>query len=175
MITITNSLSKRQKDEIWEILKTADNEFVPPLSSRYDTVQRDFADFGSTMIPEPTKYFEALLGQSFLLYMENGHIKGFISFIDGYSSDLTECPVCIYISTIIVIPSERQKGITQKMYSHLFNARKNIPVLIRTWSENRSHIHILQKLGFNLLKRIPNDRGEGIDTVYFMRGVKDNE
>ncbi len=175
MITITDSLSERQKEDIWELLKITDREFFPSLSSRNNTVQKDLDGPGFTTETEPTNYFKALLNQSFLLYEKDGHIKGFISFIDDYSSDIAEGSACVYISTVVVIPSERQKGITQKMYGYLFKGRKGASILTRTWSENGSHIHILKKLGFNLVKRIPDDRGEGIDTVYYMRRGKSDE
>ena len=175
MITITDSLSERQKEDVWELLKVSDRDFVPSLSSRNNTVQKDLAAPDHALEREPSSYFEALLDQSFLLYEKNGHIKGFISFIDDYSSDIEECSACIYISTVIVAPSERQKGITQKMYGYLFEQRKGTPILTRTWSQNGSHIHILTKLGFDLAKRIPNDRGEGIDTVYYLKGAKRDE
>jgi ribosomal protein S18 acetylase RimI-like enzyme len=56
------------------------------------------------------------------------------------------------------------------MYDHLFNekyADRNI--FTRTWSTNTAHISILKKYNFREIHRIENDRGEGIDTVYFSR------
>lgn len=37
----------------------------------------------------------------------------------------------------------------------------------RTWSTNDAHIHILQSIGFVMVKNIDNDRGIGINTLYF--------
>jgi len=40
-------------------------------------------------------------------------------------------------------------------------------IATRTWSLNSAHIHILEKLGFALVKRLVDHRGPGIDTVYY--------
>jgi hypothetical protein len=37
----------------------------------------------------------------------------------------------------------------------------------RTWSTNASHLDLLDELGFDLIKRVEDDRGDGIDTVYY--------
>ena len=42
-------------------------------------------------------------------------------------------------------------------------------IFTRTWSTNASQMNILPKMQFCELERIPNDRGDGIDTVYFCR------
>ena len=64
----------------------------------------------------------------------------------------------------------RGKGLTQKMYDFLFNnLYANSNIFTRTWSTNFAHLKILTKFGFELIKTIPNDRGENIDTVYFAK------
>ncbi len=37
----------------------------------------------------------------------------------------------------------------------------------RTWSQNDPQINTLMKKGFSIVKRIPDDRGPGVDTLYF--------
>ena len=74
----------------------------------------------------------------------------------------------IYLSTLVLSAESRGKGITKKLYAHLFNElypEKNI--FTRTWSTNAPHIKILDYFGFDEMVRIKNDRGNGIDTVYF--------
>lgn len=58
-------------------------------------------------------------------------------------------------------------------YKQLFaRLEENDTVTTRTWSTNHSHIHVLMKLGFELVKKIDNSRGEGVDTVYYRKIVK---
>ena len=42
-------------------------------------------------------------------------------------------------------------------------------ITLRTWSTNGAQEHILDKLGYGLVRRLKDDRGEGIDTVYFVK------
>jgi RimJ/RimL family protein N-acetyltransferase len=56
------------------------------------------------------------------------------------------------------------------MYEHLFfTLFPTHHLFTRTWSTNAAHIAILGKFGFSQIARIENDRGEGIDTVYFAK------
>lgn len=181
MIIKAGILSEKQKKEIWQILVDADKEFIPPLSSRNDTTQKKLIpQENSSTVPE--SYFHEMLNQSFILCIEEGEeniadeasetgrVTGFLSYrrdhklvIDGkeYISD--------YVSTIIVAPEVRNMGYTQKMYEALFEAEPGKSYSTRTWSTNHAHIHILEKLGFELKLSIKDDRGEGIDTVYYVK------
>ena len=40
-------------------------------------------------------------------------------------------------------------------------------MLLRTWSTNRAQAHLMPELGFEEVLRLPNDRGCGVDTVYY--------
>jgi len=170
MIIINESLTERQKNDVWELIKASDTEFVPPLSSRVDTTQTDL--HGKSEKKEPTEYFESLLEQSFVLSVEDGRVIGFLSFRpdhrlkNEHGLDL----ICNYVSTIIVAKDQRRKGYTENMYRALIRSTRGKTIATRTWSQNTAHILLLEKLGFELLMRIPDDRGEGIDTVYYAKG-----
>lgn len=75
-----------------------------------------------------------------------------------------------YVSTIIVDREYRKHELATQFYHELFKLFDLITT--RTWSINYGHLNILQKLDFKLVKRISNDRGENIDTVYFLKNVK---
>lgn len=47
-------------------------------------------------------------------------------------------------------------------------------ITLRTWSTNGAQEHILDKLGYSLVRRLKDDRGEGIDTVYFVKKEENN-
>ena len=116
-------------------------------------------------------YFEELKNQRFTVACDGEELLAFVSFKENLVSDVIgkdELPN-IYISTLIVRPKARGTGLTYKMYENLFDAYKNSNIFTRTWSANASHIKILSRFGFEVFKTIKNDRGEGIDTVYFRK------
>ena len=168
VFAVSDQLTDEQKSDVLDLLKAADKEFVPPLSSRSSTTQKDLnyeSDTGCML------YYEQMIQQSFILVMEDEKVVGFLSYRKDHNLELDDEKICCdYVSTIIVSPLFRNRGLTQKMYEALFAYRKGKAVATRTWSQNASHIHVLGKLGFELVKRIVNDRGEGIDTVYYLKG-----
>ena len=44
-------------------------------------------------------------------------------------------------------------------------------VTTRTWSTNASQMHSFRKRGYAICERIADDRGKGIDTVYFVKKI----
>ncbi|MBR2801423.1 MAG: GNAT family N-acetyltransferase [Erysipelotrichaceae bacterium] len=160
-------LSEKEKGEVWQILIESDREFVPPLSARSSTVQQDLQDTNEKELP--SAYFAALQEQSFLLAKEGEETLGFLSYRQGYVLEKLGKEAYTYVSTVIVRKPYRGQGITAQLYQHLRKITEE-KVLLRTWSGNTAHMAVLTKLGFREVLRIPNDRGEGIDTVYYCFG-----
>ena len=165
-------LSKEEQgdlyDQAYEMLEKADNEFVPPLSSRTSSTQKDLLNVekGNGI----KSYFEQLKEQRFASVYEDNTLIAFASFTENYvCKEITELPN-IYVSTVVVGPKSRGKGVTLKIYNALFE--KYTTIFTRTWSTNYAHIKILVRLGFKPVKILPNDRGNGIDTIYF-KGTRD--
>ena len=99
-----------------------------------------------------------------------GALLGFVTFkLDLVNAVLgADTLPNLYICTLLLSPAARGKGVTAKMYAHLFDSLyPSVNLFTRTWSTNAAHLKILDRFGFSLIKRIENDRGEGIDTVYF--------
>lgn len=160
------------EDAIWNLLELADEEFVPPLSARTGTRQRNGLDDGSG--EDLTTYFEACLDHEFIVAKKDDVVIGFLSFHDGYEiEELNGYVPSNYVSTVIVHPDHRRKGYARRLYEHLFDALPSAYrqpyVTTRTWGTNDSHIALLEDFGFDCLERIYDDRGPGIDTVYFGR------
>lgn len=146
------------------LLKEADLEFVPPLSKRKSSTDKSF-NFDNNDI---NSYYGALKSQSFILALDEGKLIGFLSYIPEHDLTLDgQTLKCDYISTIIVSKKYRKHKVCSEMYKILFKNNKNV-LVTRTWSENVAHINILEKFGFTNFKTIKNERGAGIDTVYFM-------
>lgn len=158
------------KGQVWELLKAADAEFVPALSTRNSTRQEEMSGEGVKDAEGPRAYFEEMSKQNFLLALENGEVKAFASYIPGREMEIDgEKVLADYVSTIVVHPAYRNRGLLKAFYGILFNRGESGRIMTRTWSTNDAHIHVLEEMGFRKIKTIPNDRGADIDTVYFMK------
>ena len=169
-------LSKQEQpgiyDEAYKLLAEADEEFVPPLSSRNSSTQQNLSE--TVKGDSIAQYFDQLKTQRFAAVFEDGALIGFVSYRENYT-----CPEIpseelpnIYLSTLVVSPKARGKGVTTALYRHLFDAYQNVNIFTRTWSSNYAHIKILGKYGFDLTHTLKNHRGNGIDTVYFKKPAK---
>jgi len=169
MFLYQKKLQKEYQDDVWEILCASDKEFVPPLSERNSTTQQSFSG-GEVNKREPVAYYQQMLQQEFILAVEDEKAVGFLSFIPDHFLQVEDKVFkCDYITTIIVSHGFRGLGIAGKMYNALFINRKGRNFATRTWSTNYSHIHLLKKIGFELVALLPNERGDGIDTVYYFK------
>jgi ribosomal protein S18 acetylase RimI-like enzyme len=155
---------------IRRLLELADEEFVPPLSARSGTDQRDGLDdsAGDSL----DAYLDAALDHTYILARVEGEVAGVLSFHDGYEiPELEGYLPSNYVSTVIVHPDHRRngyaRGLWNRMLQDLPESRREPFVTTRTWSTNDSHVELLAELGFEEVTRIPDDRGPGIDTVYF--------
>ena len=157
----------------YELLAAADNEFVPPLSHRSSSTQQNLLEYTKNS-DGIRQYFAALKKQRFAAAFEEDKLIGFVSYKENYSCPdipAEECPN-IYISTLIVSPAARGKGVTTALYKKLFYHYEAVNIFTRTWSTNFAHIKILEKFGFEVIKVLRNDRGSGIDTFYFKKAGK---
>lgn len=168
---LTKEEQERYDGKILRMLQAGDREFVPPLSTRNSTTQADFAA-AQSRDDGVVRYFHGLKQQKLLAATENDHLLGFVSFRENFTSEKISKLPNIYISTVLVSPEARGRGITGKMYETLFAEYEGTSVFTRTWSTNAAHIRILEKLQFETLCVLKNDRGQGVDTVYFQRTTK---
>jgi 2,3-bisphosphoglycerate-dependent phosphoglycerate mutase len=169
-IISVEKLTEEQEQLVYQICVKADTDFVPPLSARTDTIQK-FKDIPN--VPNsngPKVFFEEIKKEQFIFIINEGKIEGFMSFIKDYELHLDdEIIICDYITTIIIDSKNRNKGYTKKMYDVILNERKGRNIGTRTWSTNHSHLHILDKLGFKLVRTDKDDRGINIDSVYYLK------
>ena len=170
-ILLTEAQKAEYRAQIFDILLACDKDFVPPLSARFSTADTTFS--AKTVVENGINaYFEDMLSQHVLAATENGVLLGFVTFkLDLVNAVLgADTLPNLYICTLLLSPAARGKGVTAKMYAHLFDTLyPQINLFTRTWSTNAAHLKILDRFGFSLIKRIENDRGEGIDTVYFRK------
>jgi len=160
--------------DIRHLLRTVDDEFVPPLTDdSRSSMDRSAAEGGHTDIDG---YVKRCLNRPLICAVADDRVLGFLSFeqiseskfLDGYTPSN-------HVEIIAVEPESRGQGIASAMYEYLFN---ELPaewvqpyVTTKTWEHNDAHIAILDRLGFDLVHRIPDDRSSDINTVYFARRV----
>lgn len=165
-------LPESSEEAVFDLIIKADKEFIPALSCRKSSKQKNLLEV--TYEEKPFSYFEMMKQQNFLIVYDGNELVGFMSYRPDHVIEGTgEFSLSNYVTTVIVNESRRGQGLTYMLYQALFERSKveNKPVTTRTWSTNHSHLHILDKLGFETLKRLENDRGEGIDTVYFGKSL----
>ncbi len=166
---------QRYRSDILGMMQEADQDFVPPLSARTSSVQKDLANAVSSE-NGIALYYEEMSKQEILGAFEGELLLAFVSFRTNYSNDVIgkETFPNIYMSTLILKSIAKGKGLTMKLYDHLFHALyPQCDVYTRTWSTNAPHSRILSKFSFEEIARFVNDRGEGIDTVYFRKGRRE--
>ncbi|MGN0415956.1 MAG: GNAT family N-acetyltransferase [Agathobacter sp.] len=154
-------------DGVMALLKETDGEFFPPLSTRTSTTQKNLVP---AEIREPSlePYFGGLKKQAVILATREDAVAGILSFIPRCRKTLGDREYdVLYITTVIVGKKHRRKGISTAMYEKLMQEFPDRDILIRTWSENQGQRAALEKLGFRLIMCIPDDRGKGMDTVYY--------
>ena len=168
-ILLTEAQKDLYRDEIIGMIAACDHEFVPPLSQRHGPTQTDFSGAIQTNDNLPA-YFEDMRKNDILAALEGEELLGFVAFKRDMTNQFLTADTLpnLYVAVLLVKPSARGQHLTSKMYEYLFNELYPATNLYtRTWSTNRAHAAILGKFGLEVVIRIENDRGKGIDTVYF--------
>lgn len=166
------------KRNVWRLLCHANYEFIPPLSARDGPGDIELDSGGAAKgAQKPTSYFQEICQQKTLLILRREKVVGFLSYKENYVVPELGRTAGAYVSTLIVNRRARGRGASEFAYSALMDrVRKTSTlrktVVTRTWSTNGSHITILERIGFRLLRVIRAGRGKEIDTVVFGRSVR---
>ena len=177
---IENELTKKEKDSVWRILCLCDGDFFPKLSARESSVQKKLDLNGGEGDTKalPHTYFNELIKQKFILAKdEAGEVVAFMSFRPDYICDALEgFGKSLYITTVCVDPSFRKQGIMKKLYETMETVCPEklgeSKVSTRTWSTNHIHIRELSNRGYQEVAVLKDDRGKGIDTIYFGKALR---
>lgn len=173
MVSITLAEEPEKYEEgLRRLLASADEEFVPPLTAENRTGVTRWDD--EKLFTTIDEHVQAALGRRLIVGLDDDRVVGIMIFeaiddmddLEGYTSTN-------YITELIVDRDYRGRGIATRMYEVIL---EDLPddyrldsVSTKTWSTNDDHISILDSFGFECVKRIPDDRGEGIDTVYYAK------
>jgi ribosomal protein S18 acetylase RimI-like enzyme len=162
------------KCDIWRLLCEADTEFYPPLSVR--DAENVIFDDKNQINPtgKPYVFYHEVMNQVIFVAVDKNHIRGFLAFeVDYLNEDIKTYRNMStwYVNALVVDNEYRRKGIASRLYEALeeyANGRTN-DIYTRTWSKNISHIDLVKKRGYELVIRLVDHRGSGIDTVYFRK------
>lgn len=173
---LDNDIHKEIQNQIWKILVEIDYEFIPPLSYRDSTTFSFENETKDVFLPKP--YFDNLLKQTIIVSKSrlNDNVIGFMSYIPDHIITQNEANIsCHYITTIGVTKGSRGNGITVQFYSEIEKIVRtsslNKVIATRTWSTNRTHIRVLESLGYKKIIELRDDRGSGIHTVYYSKQI----
>lgn len=160
------------RNAIKNLLIECDDEFMPPLSMRNGTTQKDFNKSSSS--DSIDLYFKELCNQNVIGALYDGTLVGLMSFRNKYfSNEINKYSHSNYVSTVCVKHEYRGKGVCKRLYKYLFSKLPNELqcsfISTRTWSTNDDHIRILKSLGFDMVCEIENDRKQGVNTQYFVK------
>ncbi len=168
-------LDDQDTEALWQLLVAADNEFVPSLSERRDTMTKRLVTDKPNSHDGPHGYFNDTQLQWIIFGSVNQRVVGMMSFIPHYSNDILRgWSPCSYLSTLIVDKPYRRCGVARRLYGYLIDYSRKIgdrTVATRTWSTNVGHLTLLDDLGFAPVKTIPDHRAPGVDTIYFAKSV----
>ena len=141
-------------NEIYEFFKIVDSYYYPPLSKRSPL----------------TEFIDPIIKDGNILYLkENDKIIGMITYYYFYP-DLKAA----YIDSISILEEYRGKKLGKLLMDKCFSdlKSKNIHLVkLRTWSTNKITTNLYPKLGFKISDIVKNDRGPGIDSIYFEKHI----
>ena len=164
------------RDGIRSILEECDDEFVPPLSERTSPWQTGFTGNGiAPMADGIGSYMGNMEEESFLVMTERGSDVplAFLAYMPGHvHPEETDGETVDYVSTICTRHAHRGHGVARRLYEALEQFACHDVIVVRTWSTNLAHVHVLESMGYSEHRRIADDRGPGIDTIYFCKRRK---
>lgn len=109
--------------------------------------------------------------QNILIEDDHGSIAGLLGFMVTDSSDETWPKNTTYITLVAITPSNRGLGLSHMLYEFLDSICSTDTITVRTWSANKAQTSILPKHGYEEWKRIPHDRPDGSDTIYYRKRI----
>lgn len=154
-----------------QILVANNNDFIPSL---YDRIEYD-----GTLEEKVSFQMKGKLEEGYhyiLALNESNEIVGFTEVKEGVSLVHNEDLRALNVGTSAIHKDLQGKGVAKMLYSFLDNLaiEFNVDVVVRrTWSTNIRQLKLYDKFGYEEIERIPNLRGEGIDSVRFCKWFKD--
>lgn len=151
--------------QLLALTRRCDGDFVPPLSWRHRLGQ-ELRDLGPQAGANVEKYVDSLLELAHLVVLvQDELLVGYCAYYWPWMWRGTEH---VYVSTAVVAPSHRGRGLSTRMGRRVvaYALRRRVPLLAKTWSTNQASMGALARWG-RVDKIVRDKRGAGIDTVYW--------
>lgn len=162
-------LAVKARKAIQSLVESVDDDFDPPLSTRKSSIHLDFSDTSGSM----DEYIDDLLDNEAILAFVDGRIAGILFYRTDYHVVKIH-KSGLYVVVILVGKEYRGMKLASKLYTAVEERARMLDksIYLRTWAGNKTQEAILPKRGYQLAKRIENDRGPGRDTVYYEKPAK---
>ncbi|MFP4632561.1 MAG: GNAT family N-acetyltransferase [Halobacteriales archaeon] len=146
--------------DVGRLLEAVDTEFHPPLSQR--------------SLPEPYSddldgYVERTLDAELVVVETRERLDGLMSFERGRTDDAWDESRATYVVTLAVDPARRRRGVARALYDEVARLSTDGLLATRTWESNEGHRRLLEKLGFDVVRRVEDDRPGGVDSLVYAR------
>lgn len=162
-----------QQHQVLGLLREVDHEFLPPLSTRTDTLSLQAVPVPADPAPRLAAYLHAMRDEPWLLAHRGEQVVGVLSYVVDHVEPLLEGhSPSLYVTTIAVSRCRRGSGLATALYDALsVQARRcNVPwITTRTWSTNTEHARLLYDRGFTEVAR--RERQGSIESVYLAQRV----
>ncbi len=160
------------REQVLALVIEADDAFWPPLRAR--TPEQGLSvGAGAVLDESPDAYWASIQNHALITAEEAGNVLGMMSVAQNKPLEALKLTATAYLSTLIVAESARGRGLARQLYARLFELARSWSqtpcVATRTWSTNAAHLPLIAQLGFEERLRLKDDRGVGIDTVYFLK------
>lgn len=151
--------------QLLALTRRCDGDFVPLCPGATGSVRSSAT---SALRPGRTSrsYVDSLLELAHLVVLvQDERLVGYCAYYWPWMWRGTEH---VYVSTAVVAPSHRGRGLSTRMGRRVVARalRRRVPLLAKTWSTNQASMGALARWG-RVDKIVRDERGAGIDTVYW--------
>lgn len=151
--------------QLLALTRRCDGDFVPLCPGATGSVRSSAT---SALRPGRTSrsYVDSLLELAHLVVLvQDELLVGYCAYYWPWMWRGTEH---VYVSTAVVAPSHRGRGLSTRMGRRVVAhaLRRRVPLLAKTWSTNQASMGALARWG-RVDKIVRDERGAGIDTVYW--------
>ncbi|WP_292466515.1 GNAT family N-acetyltransferase [Methanolobus sp.] len=162
------SISETRKTDYLQVkrfIELVDNDFHPPLSEREGGISERI-DVG--LDTSKANFFVARLKER----DSSDHIDGIVGMV-GYTMNWKSGDTA-YINFLATNPLYRNYGISRNLCLRLEDKLKKQDfktIYLCTWSSNPAAIYFYEKLGYYAYSVVLDDRGRGINTIYYKKNI----
>jgi ribosomal protein S18 acetylase RimI-like enzyme len=157
--------SKNDVEKVTGFIELVDKEFYPPLSKREGGIPERVekcldTDNANFLIAEPDSSYEKSLHETFI---------GMIGCTKNWKGNDSA-----YINFLATHPNCRNSGISRALCLQLEKELSKSGVnriYLCTWSGNPAAIRFYDSLGYHRYAVVLNDRGNGVDTIYYKKVI----